>query len=87
MLDRSGRPKCVVRVCWECLAESSVIMSFKSHFRQNFQQFSGEAEWTMFHASIVGEVDWRCNLKVVGSCCSGNPRTCWWTLALRDAVE
>jgi len=28
---RPGRPKHIVRVCWECLAESPVRRSFKSH--------------------------------------------------------
>uniref|UniRef100_A0A3B3QR52 Endonuclease/exonuclease/phosphatase domain-containing protein n=1 Tax=Paramormyrops kingsleyae TaxID=1676925 RepID=A0A3B3QR52_9TELE len=33
---RPGRPKCIVRVCWERLAESPVRGSFNSYLRQNF---------------------------------------------------
>ncbi|KAI3359498.1 hypothetical protein L3Q82_013894 [Scortum barcoo] len=33
-LDRPGRPKRIVRVCWECLAEPSVREVFNSHLRK-----------------------------------------------------
>ncbi|KAI3362591.1 hypothetical protein L3Q82_001679 [Scortum barcoo] len=57
-LDRPGRPKRIVRVCWECLAEPSVREVFNSHLRKSFSQIPREAgdiesEWTMFSASIV----------------------------------
>ncbi|KAI3363290.1 hypothetical protein L3Q82_011913 [Scortum barcoo] len=57
-LDRPGRPKCIVRVCWERLAEPSVREVFNSHLRKSFSQIPREAgdiesEWTMFSASIV----------------------------------
>ncbi|TWW62757.1 hypothetical protein D4764_04G0014040 [Takifugu flavidus] len=63
MLDRSGRPKRIVRVYWECLAESPVRRSFNSHLRESFDHVLGEAgdivsEWTMFRASIVEAVLW-----------------------------
>lgn len=35
-LDRLGRPKGVIRVCWECLAEPIVTKVFSSHHRENF---------------------------------------------------
>ncbi|TWW67235.1 hypothetical protein D4764_02G0002760 [Takifugu flavidus] len=59
MPDRPGRPKRVVRVCWERLAESPVRRSFNSRLRESFDHVPGEAgdiesEWTMFRASIVG---------------------------------
>ncbi|TWW81730.1 R2DM Retrovirus-related Pol polyprotein from type II retrotransposable element [Takifugu flavidus] len=81
MPDRPGRPKCVVRVCWERLAESPVRRSFNSRLRESFDHVPGEAgdiesEWTMFRASIV-----------VGACRGGNARTRWWTPAVRDAVK
>nr|XP_049618390.1 uncharacterized protein LOC125993656 isoform X2 [Syngnathus scovelli] len=80
---RPGRPKRSVRVCWERLAESPVRKSFNFHLRQSFSHVPGEAgdiesEWTMFRASIV---------EVVGACRGGNPRTRWWTPAVRDAVK
>ncbi|KAI3373332.1 hypothetical protein L3Q82_006630 [Scortum barcoo] len=57
-LDRPGRPKRIVRVCWERLAdEPSVREVFNSHLRENFSQIPREAEagdieseWTMFSA-------------------------------------
>ena len=56
MTVRLGRPKRIVRVCWECLAESPVRESFNSHLRENFDYVPGEAgdiesEWAMFRAS------------------------------------
>ena len=79
---RPGRPKRIVRVCWECLAESPVRESFNSHLRESFDHVPGEAgdiesEWAMFRASIVK----------VGACRGGNSRTRWWTPAVRDAVK
>ncbi|CAK6984874.1 hypothetical protein D4764_13G0007210, partial [Scomber scombrus] len=40
---RPGRPKRIVRVCWERLAESPVRESFNSHLRENFDHVPGEA--------------------------------------------
>nr|XP_049618290.1 E3 SUMO-protein ligase PIAS2 isoform X1 [Syngnathus scovelli]XP_049618292.1 E3 SUMO-protein ligase PIAS2 isoform X1 [Syngnathus scovelli]XP_049618293.1 E3 SUMO-protein ligase PIAS2 isoform X1 [Syngnathus scovelli] len=89
---RPGRPKRSARVCWERLAESPVRKSFNSHLRQSFSHVPGEAgdiesEWTMFRASIVEAADRSCGRKVVGACRGGNPRTRWWTPAVRDAVK
>uniref|UniRef100_A0A671U0G4 Endonuclease/exonuclease/phosphatase domain-containing protein n=1 Tax=Sparus aurata TaxID=8175 RepID=A0A671U0G4_SPAAU len=57
-LDRPGRPKHIVRVFWERLAEPSVREVFNSHLRESFVQIPREAgdiesEWTMFSTSIV----------------------------------
>ncbi|XP_051939041.1 uncharacterized protein LOC127612098 [Hippocampus zosterae] len=89
---RPGRPKRIVRVCWERLPESPVRRSFNSHLRQSFSHVLGEAgdiepEWTMFRASIVEAANLSCGRKVVGACRGGNPRTRWWTPAVRDAVK
>ncbi|KAK0143194.1 Craniofacial development protein 2 [Merluccius polli] len=89
---RPGRPKRIVRVCWERLAESPVRESFNSHLRESFDHVPGEAgdiesEWAMFRASIVKAADQSCGCKVVGACRGGNSRTCWWTPAVRDAVK
>ena len=40
---RPGRPKRIVRVCWEHLAESPVRESFNSHLRESFDHVLGEA--------------------------------------------
>ncbi|KAI3370161.1 hypothetical protein L3Q82_024454 [Scortum barcoo] len=79
-LDRPGRPKRIVRVCWERLAEPSVREVFNSHLRKSFSQIPREAgdiesEWTMFSASIVDAAVRSCGRKVSGACRGGNPRT------------
>ncbi|KAI3375764.1 hypothetical protein L3Q82_003730 [Scortum barcoo] len=77
-LDRPGRPKRIVRVCWERLAEPSVREVFNSHLRKSFSQIPREAgdiesEWTMFSASIVDVAVRSCGRKVSGACRGGNP--------------
>ncbi|KAL7854802.1 hypothetical protein SRHO_G00169920 [Serrasalmus rhombeus] len=89
---RPGKPKRIVRVCWERLAEEPVRLIFNSHLRQNFDQISGEvrdidSEWAMFRSSIVEAADCSCGRKVVGACQGGNPRTRWWTPQVRDAIQ
>ncbi|KAK0156175.1 Stonustoxin subunit beta [Merluccius polli] len=74
---RPGRPKRIVRVCWERLAESPVRESFNSHLWESFDHVPGEAgdiesEWAMFRASIVKAADQSCGRKVVGACRGGN---------------
>uniref|UniRef100_A0A8C5HIH4 Reverse transcriptase domain-containing protein n=1 Tax=Gouania willdenowi TaxID=441366 RepID=A0A8C5HIH4_GOUWI len=89
---RPGRPKRIVRVCWERLAESPVRRSFNFHLRENFNHVSEEAgdiesEWAMFRASVAEAADRCCGRKVVGACRGGNTRTRWWTPGVRDAVK
>uniref|UniRef100_A0A671V1W2 Reverse transcriptase domain-containing protein n=1 Tax=Sparus aurata TaxID=8175 RepID=A0A671V1W2_SPAAU len=91
-LDRPGRPKRIVRVCWERLAEPSIREIFNSHLRESFCQIPREAgdiesERTMFSTSIVGTAVRSCGRKVSGACHGGNPRTRWWTPEVRDVVK
>uniref|UniRef100_A0A671VTV6 Reverse transcriptase domain-containing protein n=1 Tax=Sparus aurata TaxID=8175 RepID=A0A671VTV6_SPAAU len=91
-LDRPGRPKRIVRVCWERLAEPSAREIFNSHLRESFDQILREAgdiesEWTMFSTSIVDAAVRSCGRKVSGACRGGNPRTRWWTPEIRVAVK
>ncbi len=91
-LDRLGRPKHSVRVCWERLAESPVREIFNSHLRRSFDRIPREvgdieSEWTMFSSSIVDAASRSCGRKVSGACRGGNPRTRWWTPEVRDAVK
>ncbi|KAK7925336.1 hypothetical protein WMY93_007646 [Mugilogobius chulae] len=91
-LDRPGRPKRIVRVCWERLAEPSVRRVFNSHLRESFSQLPGEtedieSEWTMFSASIVNAAARSCGRKVSGASRGGHPRTRWWRPEVRDAVR
>ncbi|KAK3540927.1 hypothetical protein QTP86_005816 [Hemibagrus guttatus] len=92
MPDRLGRPKRIVRVCWERLADPSVRGVFNSHLRESFNQIPREvgdieSEWTMFSTSIVDSAIRSCGRKVSGAGRGGNPRTQWWTLEVRDAVK
>ncbi|KAK3522743.1 hypothetical protein QTP86_032024, partial [Hemibagrus guttatus] len=92
MPDRLGRPKRIVRVCWERLADPSVRGVFNSHLRESFNQIPREvgdieSEWTMFFTSIVDAAIRSCGRKVSGAGRGGNPRTQWWTLEVRDAVK
>ncbi|KAK3524966.1 hypothetical protein QTP86_011731 [Hemibagrus guttatus] len=90
MPDRLGRPKRIVRVCSECLADPSV--RGVSHLRESFNQIPREigdieSEWTMFSSSIVDAAIWSCGCKVSCAGCGGNPQTQCWTLEVRDAVK
>ncbi|KAK3511457.1 hypothetical protein QTP70_009017 [Hemibagrus guttatus] len=92
MLDRLGRPKRIVRVCWEHLADPSVRGVFNLHLRESFNQIQREvgdivSEWTMFSSSIVDAAIRSCGHKVSGASRGGNPQTQWWTLEVRDAVK
>ncbi|KAK3537069.1 hypothetical protein QTP70_000867 [Hemibagrus guttatus] len=92
MPDRLGRPKRIVRVCWERLADPSVRGIFNSHLRESFNQIPREfgdieSEWTMFSTSIVDPAIRSCGRKVSGAGRGGNPRTQWWTLEVRDAIK
>ena len=42
-LDRPGRPKRIVRVCWERLVEPSVREVFNSHLQESFDQIPRKA--------------------------------------------
>ncbi|KAK3544079.1 hypothetical protein QTP86_001145, partial [Hemibagrus guttatus] len=92
MPDRLGRPKRIVRVCWEHLADPSVRGVFNSHLRESFNQIPREvgdieSEWTMFSTLIVDAAIRSCGHKVSGAGRGSNPRTQWWTLEVRDAVK
>ncbi|KAK3535602.1 hypothetical protein QTP70_017140 [Hemibagrus guttatus] len=92
MPGRLGRPKRIVRVCWECLADPSVRGVFNSHLRESFNQIPREdgdieSEWTMFSSSIVDAAIRSSGYKVSGAGCGGNPRMQWWTLEVRDAIK
>ncbi|KAI3373846.1 hypothetical protein L3Q82_022426 [Scortum barcoo] len=92
-LDRPGRPKRIVRVCWERLAEPCVREVFNSHLRKSFSQIPREAgdiesEWTMFSASIVDAGSVRsCGRKVSGACRGGNPPNPVVDTGSKDAVR
>uniref|UniRef100_A0A3B5A9Z5 Protein kinase domain-containing protein n=1 Tax=Stegastes partitus TaxID=144197 RepID=A0A3B5A9Z5_9TELE len=46
-----------------------------------------ESEWSMFKASIAEVAVRSCGQKVTGACRGCNPKTRWWTLAVREAVR
>ncbi|KAK3510565.1 hypothetical protein QTP70_010565 [Hemibagrus guttatus] len=69
MPDRLGRPKRIVRVCWECLADPSIRGVFNSHLWESFNQIPREvgdieSEWTMFSTSIVDAAIRSCGRKL-----------------------
>uniref|UniRef100_A0A8C6LDH0 Reverse transcriptase domain-containing protein n=1 Tax=Nothobranchius furzeri TaxID=105023 RepID=A0A8C6LDH0_NOTFU len=92
MPRRPGRPKRIVRVCWERLAEEPVKTVFNSHLRQSFDHVPRavgdiESEWALFHSAIVEAAVASCGRKVAGASRGGNPRTRWWTPEVRGAVR
>ncbi|KAK3538920.1 hypothetical protein QTP86_022746 [Hemibagrus guttatus] len=72
MPDRLGRPKRIVRVCWERLADPSV---------------RGSSTPTSGRVSTRSRAIRSCGHKVSGAGRGGNPQTQWWTLEVRDAVK
>ena len=71
-LDRAGRPRHIVRVCWERLVEPSVRDVFNSHLQESFGQIPREvgdveSKWTMFSTSIVDTAVQSCGRKVSGA--------------------
>ncbi|XP_054590120.1 uncharacterized protein [Nothobranchius furzeri] len=92
MLRSPGRPKRIVRVCWERLAEDPVKTVFNSHLRQSFDRVPRavgdiDSERAFFHSAIVEAAVASCGRKVAGASCGGNPRTRWWTPEVRGAVR
>uniref|UniRef100_A0A8C6LTH4 Endonuclease/exonuclease/phosphatase domain-containing protein n=1 Tax=Nothobranchius furzeri TaxID=105023 RepID=A0A8C6LTH4_NOTFU len=92
MPHRPGRPKCIVRVCWERLAEEPAKMVFSSHLRQSFDHIPSavgdiDSEWALFHSAIIEAAVASCGRKVAGASHGGNPLTRWWTPKVRGAVR
>ncbi|KAI3371455.1 hypothetical protein L3Q82_024056 [Scortum barcoo] len=72
MPDRPGRPKRIVRVCWERLAEEPVQMVFNSHLQQSFDCIPRvvadmESEWALFCATIVEVAAMSCGRRAAGA--------------------
>lgn len=65
-----GAPKCIVRVCWECLIKAVVHEIFNSH-----QSISAEGS---FSAPLLLRL-LHGGCKVVGAGRGDNPGTSWWT--------
>ncbi|TWW77709.1 hypothetical protein D4764_12G0010990 [Takifugu flavidus] len=87
-----GRPKRLVRVCWESLVEEPVRLVFNSHLRQSFDHVPRavgdvESEWAMFCSAIVEAAVASCGCKAAGAGRGGNPRTRWWTPEVRGAIK
>ncbi|TWW57277.1 hypothetical protein D4764_08G0012640 [Takifugu flavidus] len=87
-----GRPKRLVRVCWESLVGEPVRLVFNSHLRQSFDRVPRavgdiESEWAMFRSAIVEAAVASCGCKAAGAGRDGNPRTRWWTPEVRGAVK
>ena len=86
-LERSGKPKRVVRVNWERLEEAPVLGIFNSHLLLSFSgipvEVGGlEPEWAMFKASIA-EALASGSLAPQGAVTLGP----WWTPVVKEAVR
>ena len=83
MLVRPGRPKRIVRVCWErlgrvsCQRELQIPPSGRALTMYRGEAGDIESEWAMFLASIIKAADRSHGRKVVGACRGGNSRTRW----------
>uniref|UniRef100_A0A8C6MIB8 Endonuclease/exonuclease/phosphatase domain-containing protein n=1 Tax=Nothobranchius furzeri TaxID=105023 RepID=A0A8C6MIB8_NOTFU len=92
MPRRPGRPKRMLRICWEHLAEEPVKTVFNSHLRQSFDRVPRavggmDSEWALFHSAIVEAAVASCGHKVAGASRGCNPCTHWWTPEARRAVR
>ncbi|KAI3373219.1 hypothetical protein L3Q82_006376 [Scortum barcoo] len=94
-LDRPGRPKRIVRVCWERLAEPSPLSGRSStptsgrashRFRGRLGTLSPSGPCSLPPLSSTLAVR-SCGRKVSGACRGGNPEPRWWTPEVRDAVR
>ncbi|TWW56001.1 hypothetical protein D4764_09G0010510 [Takifugu flavidus] len=79
MPDRPGRPKRVVRVCWERLAESPVRRSFNSRLRESFDHVPGEATLSPSGPCSVPPL----LRQLTGACCCAQQ---YWD-GLRDTIH
>ncbi|XP_070409512.1 uncharacterized protein [Nothobranchius furzeri] len=79
MPRRPGRPKRIVKVCWEHLAEEPVKTVFNSHLRQSLDRVPRavgdiDYEWALFHSVIVEAAVATCGRKVAGASHGGAVR-------------
>ena len=91
-LDRTGRPKTIVRIFWEHLDEDSVKMVFISHLQRSFNQIlevvvSTESKWAMFQTAIDQAAARSYGGKVADASCGSNPRTRLGTPEVKRAVK
>ncbi|KAI3351300.1 hypothetical protein L3Q82_005843 [Scortum barcoo] len=94
-LDRPGRPKRIVRVCWERLAWLSPLSGRSStptsgrashRFRGRLGTLSLRVDHVLcLHCRRGSSKLWTQGLWCL--CRGGNPRTRWWTPEVRDAVR
>ncbi|KAI3373043.1 hypothetical protein L3Q82_006337 [Scortum barcoo] len=88
MPGRPGRPKRIVRICWEHLAKEPVQMVFNSHLQQSFDCIlmvarDMESKCALFCAAIVEAVVMSGGRKAAGAIRGGNPQSRWWTPEVR----
>uniref|UniRef100_A0A8C6KWE7 Endonuclease/exonuclease/phosphatase domain-containing protein n=1 Tax=Nothobranchius furzeri TaxID=105023 RepID=A0A8C6KWE7_NOTFU len=82
MPRRSGKPKHIVRVCWERLSEEPVKTVFNSHLRQSFNYVPGAVgvstpSGPCSTLQLLQVAVSSCGHKVAGASCGGSPRTRW----------
>lgn len=90
-IRKSGRPKPIVRVCWELMAEPSAREVFNSHIQKIFSQIPREAgdiesKWTTFSASITDVAALSCGSNFFGARHGGKFYT-WWVIIVMDIIS
>lgn len=91
LLDRLGRPKHIMRICWECLAEVPAQMIFYSHPAEFCLHPKGGWRYWVWIGHVPSPHCWvsclTCGRKVVNACRSTNTRIQWWTPEAKEAVR
>ena len=83
---------CIVRVCWEHLAEDRVKLIFNYHLWQSFiciPEVMGDikSDWANVCVTTVESVVQSCGSKIAGASHGGNPRMHWRTPEVKWAVK
>uniref|UniRef100_A0A8C6KHB6 Endonuclease/exonuclease/phosphatase domain-containing protein n=1 Tax=Nothobranchius furzeri TaxID=105023 RepID=A0A8C6KHB6_NOTFU len=88
MPRRPGRPRRIVRICWERLAEEPVKTVFNSHLRQRFDCVPRavgdiDSEWALFQSAIVEAAVASCGRKVLDR----GTYPIWWQSGYTPALS
>ncbi|XP_013872670.1 uncharacterized protein LOC106523692 [Austrofundulus limnaeus] len=88
--DRPGKPKRIVRVKWEHLAEPPCLFDLQLPPPGSFFYISqgSSGTWNPKGSCSGPPLQMQLpGLKVIGACCDGNQRTCWWTPVVMEAIR
>jgi exonuclease III len=87
---RPSRPKKLVRIKWEALADRGTRLRFAEDladrsFQVPAEEADVETEWLLFRTAVLGAATVACGVKRVGAD-SARRTTAWWTDTVRVAV-